>query len=70
MKQNLSCFGLFYAVWAVFFQYIEYHLTYINKNDVANTGGPLLTRFFETLEKQPCMQRSDLVLNGHMRVPK
>ena len=34
------------------------------------TGGPLLTLFFETLEKQPCKQRSDLVLNGQMRVPK
>ena len=35
-----------------------------------NTGGPLLTLIFETLEKQPCKQRSDLVLNGQMRVPK
>ena len=34
------------------------------------TGGPLLTRFFETLKKQPCKRRSDLVLNGQMRVPK
>ena len=37
---------------------------------ITTTGGPLLTLFFETLEKQPCKQRSDLVLNGHMRVPK
>ena len=39
------------------------------------TGGPLLTQFFETLEKQrvsrkPCKQRSDLVLNGQMKVQK
>ena len=34
------------------------------------TGGPLLTLFFETLEKKTCKQRSDLVLNGQMRVPK
>ena len=39
-------------------------------NDQSCTGGPLLTRFFETLEKQPCKRRSDLVLNGQMRVPK
>ena len=31
---------------------------------VTYTGGPLLTLFFETLEKQPCKRRSDLVLNG------
>ena len=37
---------------------------------VHTTEGPLLTLFFETLEKQPCKQRSDLVLNGQMRVPK
>ena len=35
-----------------------------------NTVDPLLTLFFETLEKQPCKQRSDLVLNGQMRVPR
>ena len=35
-----------------------------------NTGGPLLTLFFETLEKYPCKRRSDLVLNGQMREPK
>ena len=35
-----------------------------------STWGPLLTRFFETLEKQPCKQKNDLVLNGQMRVPK
>ena len=29
-----------------------------------STGVPLLTQFFETLEKQPCKQRSDLLLNG------
>ena len=34
------------------------------------TGGPLLMLFFETLEKQPSKQRSDLVLKGQMRVPK
>ena len=34
------------------------------------TGGPLLMRICETLEKQPCKQRSDLVLNGQMRVSK
>ena len=34
------------------------------------TGGPLLAWFFETLEKEPCKQRSDLVLNGQMRIPK
>ena len=40
-------------------------------------GSLLLMRFFGTLEKQPCNQsrkpckwRSDLVLNGQMRVPK
>ena len=41
-------------------------------------GGPLLTLFFETLEKQLCKQKtmqaeewfSDLLLNGQMRVPK
>ena len=33
-------------------------------------GGSLLTRFFETLEKHPFKQKSDLVLNGQMRVPK
>ena len=37
---------------------------------LCDTGGHLLTRFFETLEKQPCKRRSDLVLNGQMRVPK
>ena len=37
---------------------------------ISGTGGPLLMLFFETLEKQPCKQRSDLVLNGQMRVPK
>ena len=30
----------------------------------------LLTLFFETLEKEPCKLKSDIVLNGHMRVPK
>ena len=30
-------------------------------NNLATTGGPLLTLFFKTLEKQPCKQRSDLV---------
>ena len=59
-------FELFWAVlcslgslvFVNFFQYIEYHLAYINKNDVANTGGPLLTWFFETLEKQLCKQKT------------
>ena len=37
---------------------------------VTYTGGPLLTLFFQTLEKQPCKRRSDLVLNGQMRVSK
>ena len=37
---------------------------------IENTGGPLLTMFFETLEKQPCKWRSDLVLKGQMRVSK
>ena len=35
---------------------------------ITTTGGPLLTLFFETLEKQPCNWRSDLPLNGLMRV--
>ena len=39
------------------------------------TGGPLLKLFFETQEKtclsrKPCKQRSDLVLNVQMRIPK
>ena len=25
---------------------------------VNSTGGPLITRFFETLEKQPCKQKT------------
>ena len=41
----------------------------------SSTGGPLLTLFFETLKnnrvsRKPCKRRSDLVLNGQMRVPK
>ena len=35
-----------------------------------STGCPLLTLFFETLEKQPCKQRSDFVLNRQLRTPK
>ena len=34
------------------------------------TRGPLLTLFFETKSRKPCKRRSDLVLNGQMRVPK
>ena len=26
--------------------------------EFSSTGGPLLTRFFETLEKQPCKQKT------------
>ena len=35
-----------------------------------NTGRPRCAAYavFKTLEKQPCKQRSDLVLNGQMRV--
>ena len=35
-----------------------------------STGGPLLSLYLETLKKQPCKQRSDLVLDGQMRVSK
>jgi hypothetical protein len=28
------------------------------KNKILSTGGPLLTLFFETLEKQPCKQKT------------
>ena len=49
-----------------------------NKNKISGyrcTRGPLHMRFFETLEnngvsRKPFKRRSDLVLNGQMRVPK
>ena len=47
---------------------VMFSLVYPTK--VQGPGGPLLTLFFETLEKQPCEQRSNLALNGQMRVPK
>ena len=39
------------------------------------TGGPLLTMFMRLwknnpVSRKPCKWRSDLVLNGQMRVPK
>ena len=52
------CYTYFYLIW-----FLLYEAQYEKSK-----GGPLLTLFFETLEKQPCKPRSDLGLNGQMRV--
>ena len=69
LSADPKMYGNFYVVFV-----LQTHK--INNKKVC-TEGPLLTLFFETLEKQPCIvsrkpckQRSDLVLNGQMRVPK
>ena len=54
------CYTYFYLIW-----FLLYEAQYEKSK-----GGPLLTLFFETLEKQPCKWKSDLVLNGQTRLPK
>jgi hypothetical protein len=51
----------FFTIKLGYIQYVKYYTIFKKKNldlGIPNTGGPLLTLFFETLEKQPCKQKT------------
>ena len=48
--------------------FLKFQLFCLDFNEFKYRESSAYTGFFETLEKQPCKQRSDLVLNGQNKL--